>query len=272
MIQLAGRSCVQSVIDASPMMAGRATAVIMSARRARKTPSPRSVRKRSRGASSGRAGSTPTSRLYRGPRPLDNPSSIVHIKDCLWRMPDEGRGPGDAPPAPPRHGPAARPEGLPQGPRGRDPPAHGAAPRFPPADGERADRRHRDLAAARLVAPPASPQRRHRDHTAHGPRGPVHVGARPHRGRERARARGPRARRAARGRDRDGPLMTHRQGERALVGDGTRQRGRESIVPLARAISAAGLSADALTVGGFLPLFGTATRRTPVTATTPFTL
>src|SRR3990170_3988584 len=99
MIQLARRSCVQSVIDASPMMAGRATAVIMSSRPARKTPSPRSVRKRTRGASSGRAGSTPTSRLYRGPRPLDNPSSIVHIKDCLWRMPDEGRGPGNAPPA-----------------------------------------------------------------------------------------------------------------------------------------------------------------------------
>ena len=46
--------------------------------------------------------------------------------------------------------------------------------------------------------------------------------------------------------------MTQRQGEWSLVGDGTRQRVRESIVPLARAISAAGLSADALTVGGFL--------------------
>ncbi len=46
--------------------------------------------------------------------------------------------------------------------------------------------------------------------------------------------------------------MTDRRGEWSLVGDATRQRVRESIVPFARAISAAGLSADALTVGGFL--------------------
>lgn len=46
--------------------------------------------------------------------------------------------------------------------------------------------------------------------------------------------------------------MTHRQGEWSLVGEGTRQRVRESIMPLARAISAAGLSADSLTVAGFI--------------------
>jgi len=46
--------------------------------------------------------------------------------------------------------------------------------------------------------------------------------------------------------------MTHRQGEWSLIGDATRRRVRESIMPLARAISAAGLSADALTVGGLL--------------------
>ena len=46
--------------------------------------------------------------------------------------------------------------------------------------------------------------------------------------------------------------MTHRQGEWSLVGEGTRQRMRESIMPLARAISAAGLSADSLTVAGFI--------------------
>ena len=46
--------------------------------------------------------------------------------------------------------------------------------------------------------------------------------------------------------------MTHHQGEWSLVGDGARQRVRESIMPLARAMSAAGVSADALTVAGLL--------------------
>ena len=48
------------------------------------------------------------------------------------------------------------------------------------------------------------------------------------------------------------------QGEWSLVGNATRERVRESIVPLARAISAAGLSADALTVAGFLVSLGAA--------------
>lgn len=48
--------------------------------------------------------------------------------------------------------------------------------------------------------------------------------------------------------------MSQRQREWSLVGDATRERVRESIVPLARAISRAGLSAGALTLGGFLVL------------------
>lgn len=48
--------------------------------------------------------------------------------------------------------------------------------------------------------------------------------------------------------------MSQRQREWSLVGDATRERVRESIVPLARAISQAGLSAGALTLGGFLVL------------------
>ena len=46
--------------------------------------------------------------------------------------------------------------------------------------------------------------------------------------------------------------MTPRQGEWSLVGEATRDRVRASIVPLARALSAAGFSADALTVAGLL--------------------
>ena len=46
--------------------------------------------------------------------------------------------------------------------------------------------------------------------------------------------------------------MTPRQGEWSLVGEATRDRVRASVVPLARALSAAGFSADALTVAGLL--------------------
>ena len=46
--------------------------------------------------------------------------------------------------------------------------------------------------------------------------------------------------------------MTSRQGEWSLVGDATRERVRQAVVPVARVLSAAGLSADALTTGGLL--------------------
>jgi CDP-diacylglycerol--glycerol-3-phosphate 3-phosphatidyltransferase len=46
--------------------------------------------------------------------------------------------------------------------------------------------------------------------------------------------------------------MTPRQGEWSLVGEDARQRIRERIAPLARLLSALGLSADALTVAGLI--------------------
>lgn len=52
--------------------------------------------------------------------------------------------------------------------------------------------------------------------------------------------------------------MTPRQGEWSLVGEATRDRVRASVVPLARALSAAGFSADALTVAGLLVSLGAA--------------
>jgi CDP-diacylglycerol---glycerol-3-phosphate 3-phosphatidyltransferase len=52
--------------------------------------------------------------------------------------------------------------------------------------------------------------------------------------------------------------MTSHQGEWSLVGDATRERVRNAIVPLARGLSAAGLSADALTTGGLLVSLGAA--------------
>jgi phosphatidylglycerophosphate synthase len=52
--------------------------------------------------------------------------------------------------------------------------------------------------------------------------------------------------------------MTPRQGEWSLVGEATRDRVRASVLPLARALSAAGFSADALTVSGLLVSLGAA--------------
>jgi len=49
--------------------------------------------------------------------------------------------------------------------------------------------------------------------------------------------------------------VTPRQGEWSLVGEGARQRIRERILPLARIVSALGLSADTLTVAGFVVSF-----------------
>lgn len=46
--------------------------------------------------------------------------------------------------------------------------------------------------------------------------------------------------------------MSQPQGEWSLVGDATRQRVREGIMPLARAMAGVGLTADSLTIGGFL--------------------
>lgn len=46
--------------------------------------------------------------------------------------------------------------------------------------------------------------------------------------------------------------MTGRQGEWSLVGDATRQRVREAIVPVARTLARLGVSADGLTIAGFL--------------------
>ena len=52
--------------------------------------------------------------------------------------------------------------------------------------------------------------------------------------------------------------MTPAQGEWSLVGEATRDRVRASVVPLARALSAAGFSADALTVAGLVVSLGAA--------------
>lgn len=52
--------------------------------------------------------------------------------------------------------------------------------------------------------------------------------------------------------------MTPRQGEWSLVGEATRDRVRASVVPFARALAAAGFSADALTVAGLLVSLGAA--------------
>jgi CDP-diacylglycerol--glycerol-3-phosphate 3-phosphatidyltransferase len=52
--------------------------------------------------------------------------------------------------------------------------------------------------------------------------------------------------------------MTSRPGEWSLVGDATRQRVRQAVVPLARTLSALGFSADALTVLGFAVSLGAA--------------
>jgi CDP-diacylglycerol--glycerol-3-phosphate 3-phosphatidyltransferase len=52
--------------------------------------------------------------------------------------------------------------------------------------------------------------------------------------------------------------MTPRQGEWSLVGEATRDRVRASVIPLARALSAAGFSADALTVAGLFVSLGAA--------------
>jgi phosphatidylglycerophosphate synthase len=52
--------------------------------------------------------------------------------------------------------------------------------------------------------------------------------------------------------------MTPRQGEWSLVGEAARDRVRASVVPLARALSAAGFSADALTVAGLVVSLGAA--------------
>lgn len=52
--------------------------------------------------------------------------------------------------------------------------------------------------------------------------------------------------------------MTPRHGEWSLVGEATRDRVRASVVPFARALSAAGFSADALTVAGLVVSLGAA--------------
>jgi CDP-diacylglycerol--glycerol-3-phosphate 3-phosphatidyltransferase len=52
--------------------------------------------------------------------------------------------------------------------------------------------------------------------------------------------------------------MTPRQGEWSLVGEATRDRVRASVLPVARALSAAGFSADALTVAGLVVSLGAA--------------
>jgi len=52
--------------------------------------------------------------------------------------------------------------------------------------------------------------------------------------------------------------MTSRPGEWSIVGDATRQRVREAVVPLARGLAALGFSADALTVLGFFVSVGAA--------------
>jgi CDP-diacylglycerol--glycerol-3-phosphate 3-phosphatidyltransferase len=50
--------------------------------------------------------------------------------------------------------------------------------------------------------------------------------------------------------------MTSRRGEWSIVGDTTRQRVRDAALPVARALSALGFSADALTIMGFLVSVG----------------
>jgi CDP-diacylglycerol--glycerol-3-phosphate 3-phosphatidyltransferase len=52
--------------------------------------------------------------------------------------------------------------------------------------------------------------------------------------------------------------MTSRPGEWSLVDDATRQRVRQAVVPLARALASLGLTADALTVIGFFVSLGAA--------------
>ena len=52
--------------------------------------------------------------------------------------------------------------------------------------------------------------------------------------------------------------MTSRSGEWSIVGDATRQRVREAVLPLARALASLGFTADALTVLGFLVSAGAA--------------
>jgi CDP-diacylglycerol--glycerol-3-phosphate 3-phosphatidyltransferase len=52
--------------------------------------------------------------------------------------------------------------------------------------------------------------------------------------------------------------MTQRPTEWSLVGPATRERVRDAVLPFARLLSRAGLSADALTVGGFVVSVGAA--------------
>jgi CDP-diacylglycerol--glycerol-3-phosphate 3-phosphatidyltransferase len=52
--------------------------------------------------------------------------------------------------------------------------------------------------------------------------------------------------------------VTSRSGEWSLVGDATRERVRQAVVPIARALASVGITADALTVLGFFVSLGAA--------------